>query len=60
MVASIYTRNSHLASSESFSELSQRIQNLGVDLQAKIGSLEAHIESSAETNVSYPYRNILG
>ena len=56
-MASIYTRKSQSASSESFSELSRKIQNfqnLGIDLQAKIGSLQADIESALKRNVSHP------
>ena len=52
---SIYTRNSQSTSNESFSELSQKVQHLGADLQAKIVSLQADIKSSAERNVCPPY-----
>lgn len=56
-VASIYTRNSQSTSNESFSELSQKIQMLGADLQGKIASLQADIETSAERNVSHSNEN---
>ncbi|CAD6590890.1 MAG: hypothetical protein ASARMPREDX12_004774 [Alectoria sarmentosa] len=53
----IYTRNSQSTSNESFSELSQKIQHLGGDLQAKIVSLQADIKSSAERNLDNAVRS---
>ncbi len=55
MGASIYTRNSQSTSKESFSELSQKFQNLGADLQAKIISSQEDVKSSVESIVSHPY-----
>ena len=59
-MASIYARKSQSNSNESFSELSQKFQDLGSDLQAKIISLQTFIESSAERNVSHPSAIFLG
>lgn len=55
-VASIYTRNSQSNSNNSFAE----VQDLVSNLQAKIASLQAYIESSAESNVSHPYNKPFG
>ncbi|MCJ1315274.1 hypothetical protein MMC15_000591 [Xylographa vitiligo] len=44
----IYTRNSQSTSIESFSELSNKIQDLGADLQSAVNSLQTSIELSAE------------
>lgn len=49
----IYTRESQHTSTKSFSELSEKIENLGAELQTKIVALQANIEVSAENAVSY-------
>ncbi|MCJ1283415.1 hypothetical protein MMC26_002744 [Xylographa opegraphella] len=49
----IYTRNSQSTTNESFSELSNKLQDLRADLQSAVDSLPAAIELSAEkTTVS--------
>ena len=52
-MTSIYTRNSQSTSNESFAELSKKLTTLGADLQSRIVSLQANIESSAERDVSH-------
>ncbi len=55
MIISISSRNSQSTSDESFQGLSKEIQSLGLDLQEKIVSLQASVESSTEKRVSYLY-----
>lgn len=50
---SIYTRNSQLASNESFAEVSKKLATLDADLQSRIVSLQANIELSTERGVSH-------
>ena len=58
-VVSINTRNSQSISKESFSEISENIQDLGAHLQANIVSLQAEIKSSAESIASPTNRKAL-